>query len=207
MHDGVAVLIEMDRKHIEPVSRMLARAFQDGPFNAYIFPDTAERARKIPYAYQCVLRYYRSYGRCYVTSPRLEGAAVWIHSNYLRMSLRRIIASGAVWPGLRLGMDASRWMQAANSYVDKKHHELMPGQHWYLFIIGVEPQHQGFGYASRLLNGMLAQIDTEGLPCYLEAETEESVPVYQHFGFKVVEKITIPGTDLSLTAMLRQPRP
>jgi ribosomal protein S18 acetylase RimI-like enzyme len=199
-------LLKLEKKHIEPVSCMLARAFIDAPFNAYAFPDAQGGARRIPYAYQSLLRYYSSYGRCYVTSPRLEGAAIWIHSDNLRMSLWGMITSGAVWSGLRLGLQASRRMQAVNRYVEKKHHELAPGQHWYLFIIGVDPQHQGRGYASQLLRGMLAQIDAEGLPCYLESETRRSVPIYRHFDFEVVEEINVPGTVLSLTAMLRQPR-
>lgn len=51
---------------------------------------------------------------------------------------------------------------------------------------------------------MFARIDREGLPCYLETQDEQNVPLYQHFGFKVVNKSTIPETKLTNWAMLRE---
>jgi hypothetical protein len=53
---------------------------------------------------------------------------------------------------------------------------------------------------------MLARIDEEGLPCYLETLVERNVLLYKHFGFKVIEKAAIPRTDLTSWAMLREVR-
>ena len=51
---------------------------------------------------------------------------------------------------------------------------------------------------------MFARIDREHLSCYLETLTEKNVPIYQHFGFKVAEESTIPSTDITIWAMLRE---
>jgi len=72
-----------------------------------------------------------------------------------------------------------------------------------LQVIGVDPQFQGKGYAGKLLEPMLARIDEEGLSCYLETQDEADVRLYEHFGFKVIEKSTIPETNLTNWAMLR----
>jgi hypothetical protein len=51
---------------------------------------------------------------------------------------------------------------------------------------------------------MFARMDKEGLPCYLETLDEQNIQLYEHFGFKVVEKATIPKTSLTSWAMLRE---
>lgn len=51
---------------------------------------------------------------------------------------------------------------------------------------------------------MLDRIDKEGLPSYFETHDEKNVPLYEHFGFKVIEKANIPGLDVTNWAMLRE---
>jgi hypothetical protein len=50
---------------------------------------------------------------------------------------------------------------------------------------------------------MLARRDEECIPCYLETIDEENISLYEHFGFKVVEKSAVPKTNLTNWAMLR----
>jgi len=197
-------LLKLEKEHIEPASLMLSRAFEDDPFNTYAFPDPEERVRKMPYAHEFLLRYYISCGGSFITSPKLEGVAVWIHPDNLGTSFWRMIISGAIWPAMIMGIETGRRMQVLNNYIERKHRNLVPNKHWYLLLLGVDPKHQGKGYASQLLNGMLSEIDGEGLPCYLETEGDRNVSIYQHFGFKVIDKFTVPNTQVSLVAMLRE---
>jgi len=199
-------LLKLEKEHIKPASLMLLRAFKDDPFNTYAFPDPEERVRKMPYAYWFLLRYYISYGGSFITSPKLEGVAVWIHSDNLGTSFWRMIISGAIWPAMKMGIETGRRMQVLNNYIERKHRDLMPNKHWYLLLLGVDPKHQGKGYASQLLNGMLSEIDGEGLPCYLETEGDRHVSIYQRFGFKVIDKFTVPNTQVILVAMMREPK-
>ena len=76
-------------------------------------------------------------------------------------------------------------------------------QHWYLCILGVDPRFQGKGYAGKMVRAMLARIDKEGVPCFLETMTEKNVSIYEHLGFRVLEKSAIPKTNLTNWAMLR----
>ena len=73
-----------------------------------------------------------------------------------------------------------------------------------LQTVGVDPQFQGKGYAGKLLRSMFARIDEEGLPCYLETLDEANIQLYEHFGFTVVERSTVPETKLTNWAMLRE---
>ena len=81
--------------------------------------------------------------------------------------------------------------------------ELIPSPHWYLFIIGVDPNFKGKGYAGRLIKPMLSRIKREQLPCYLDTNNEENIGLYQHYGFKVLKKYQFPGINVINWSMLR----
>jgi len=198
-------LLKLEKKHIKPVSLMLSRAFKDDLKD--VFPDPEERRVKTPYVNEFFLLRDYSNSRAFITSPQLEGIAVWMHSDKRKKRpFWRILTSGAIWPAIIIGIKALRKMQAFDRYVERKHKELAPNKHWYLAVLAVDPQHQGKGYASKLLNEMLSYIDEEGLHCYVETEGEKNVSMYQHFGFEVVDEFVVPGTNDKLVAMLRKPK-
>jgi ribosomal protein S18 acetylase RimI-like enzyme len=89
-------------------------------------------------------------------------------------------------------------------YVISTQYELVPIPHWYLFIIGVDPDFLGRGYASQLIKPMLTRIDREQLQCYLDTKNEENVGLYQRFGFKILKEYQIPGSNVRNWSMLRE---
>jgi len=196
-------LLKLEKKHIKAVSLMLSRAFKDDLKD--IFPEPEERRVKTPYVNEFYLLYEFSNSEAFITSPKLEGIAVWIHSDkWKKRSFWRMLTSGAIWSVMKIGIKAFRKIQAFDEYIEKKHKELAPNKHWYLAVLAVDPQHQRKGYASRLLNKMLSNIDEEGVLCYLETEGEKNVSMYQNFGFKVVGEFVVPGTKDKTVAMLRK---
>ena len=198
-------MLKLEKKHIKPVSLMLSRAFKDDLKD--VFPDPEERRLKTPYANEFYLLLYYSDSMAFITSPQLEGIAVWMHSDRIRKRpFWRILTSGAIWPAIIIGIKALRKMQGFDQYIERKQAELAPVKHWYLAVLAVDPQHQGKGYASKLLNEMLSYIDEEGLPCYLETEGEKNIAMYQHFGFEAVDEFAVPGMKDKLVAMLRKPK-
>jgi ribosomal protein S18 acetylase RimI-like enzyme len=198
-------LLKLEKKYIKPVSLMLSRAFKDDLKE--VFPDPEERRVKTPYVNELYLLYEFSNSKAFITSPKLEGIAVWIHSDKRKKrTFWRILTLGAIWPAMKIGIKALRKMQALDKYMERKHKELAPNRHWYLAVLAVDPKHQGKGYASKLLNEMLSYIDEEGLPCYLETDGEKNVFMYQHFGFEVVDEFVVPGTKDKVVAMLREPK-
>lgn len=54
---------------------------------------------------------------------------------------------------------------------------------------------------------VLARADREGMPCYLETETEGNVAFYRKRGFQVVSAGLVPGQSLRIWTMLRAPAP
>ena len=76
--------------------------------------------------------------------------------------------------------------------------------HWYLALIAVDPLHQGKGYASRLIKAKLREIDKQNLPCYLNAQNQDNLSLYEHFGFELVGKTKVPNSNFYYHGMLRK---
>lgn len=200
-------LIRLTKDRIQPTSEVLARAFQDDALFVHFIPDSSQGKKKLPYLLESMVRSGFYYGEVYATSSRLEGVAVWLTPGNTELSLAKQIRIGLLSLIFRLGWKAISRAQSAMKYISQVHKQRAPFPHWYLFAIGVDPAFQGKGYASRLLKPMLARIDKEHLPCYLETENKKSVPIYEHYGFKVVQEGIVPGTKVRQWAMLRQESP
>jgi ribosomal protein S18 acetylase RimI-like enzyme len=193
---------DLHKRQIKAASRVLARAFRDDQITKYAYGDNSNTEH--PYAYEFLLRLYTGYAQVYTPSERLEGVAVWQRYAKIRIPFWHTFTSGAIWPALQMGMQASKRMQALDKFIERKHAELLSAPHWYLAVLGVDPEFQGQGYASILVRSMLSRIDQESLPCFLETATEKNVPMYQHFGFKVIDEYYLPETTLKFWAMLRE---
>jgi ribosomal protein S18 acetylase RimI-like enzyme len=204
MDEELSNIIKLSKDDIKPASKMLARAFYNDLVNQYAYPDEKEKNARLPYAYEFVMRYGLRYGQVHTTSKQLEGIAVWLPSDKYVMPFWRLLLSGAIWPALKMGKETGQRMQHFSKYIKVKHKDLAPFNHWYLMLLGVDPRFQGRGFGSRLLREMLTNIDEEYLSCYLETHNEQNVPMYQHFGFKVIDEFIIPETTVKLWAMLRE---
>ncbi|MCK9357759.1 MAG: GNAT family N-acetyltransferase [Dehalococcoidia bacterium] len=196
-------LIRLSRADVQSASRMLARAFVDYPLLVHAVADPARREREAAFFAQFDLYYGIRYGEVYATSPRMEGVAVWVPSERLPMTTCRLL--GAVpWRVIAaFGRGVGRRLVGPSRHVDARHEVLAPFPHWFLSLLGVAPESQRHGFAGALLRPMLASFDARGLPCYLETMEGRNVARYEHFGFRVLEESSVPGTSLTSWAMLR----
>jgi ribosomal protein S18 acetylase RimI-like enzyme len=198
------MLIEVDKAHIGPAVKTLSRAFQGYPLIQYSYPDAALREHVSHYFFVAAVRYGIRYGVVHATSPEFEGVAVWMPPGGFPMTFGRVLRSVplSVMAGFLLAGGGR--MYNVSNYLDTMHKRLTPFRHWYLEAIGVSPESRGKGFAAVLVRSMLAIIDEEGLPCYLETMDEKNVGIYERFGFKVIEESQVPGTPLFTWAMLRE---
>jgi GNAT superfamily N-acetyltransferase len=88
----------------------------------------------------------------------------------------------------------------------EKQDEFHPDEpHWYLPLIGVEPNAQGRGLGGALMRHGVARCDQEGALAYLESSNPRNISLYERHGFEVMGEIQV-GAGPLLTPMLRQPR-
>lgn len=78
----------------------------------------------------------------------------------------------------------------------------------YLKAVGVLEEHQGKGYGKRLLMVLLNSADSLKVPIYLETQNEGNVGLYKHFGFELVETISLGENDEEFVGylMVRPPK-
>ena len=200
-------VVRVTKEQAKVAGETLARAFHDYPLQIYLFPDEDERSKNLPIIFEYLIRYGIMYGEVYGSSPNLEGVAVWLPFWDAEMTEER---------GMKCGMsyrDGIKLPSVFNEYFSKKNEPIAQCEYrchkqyadfinWYLYPIGVDPDHQGSGYAGVLLRAKLEEIDKHNVPCYLETHKEKNASLYQHFGFEIMEEGKISGTDLSYWSML-----
>jgi ribosomal protein S18 acetylase RimI-like enzyme len=203
---GPKSLVRLDKTNVRAAAEMLTLAFSNYPLLVHVFPSELERRRMAFYYFQYELAYAVSYGEVHSTSASLEGVATWLPSDFFPMKIWKAIRSvplSVTWAFARGG--GSR-LKPIGDYLDARHTHLAPVRHWYLQTIGVTPESRRKGHAANMIQSMLVRTDTEHLPCYLETMDEINVRIYEHFGFKVIEESTVPNTNLTNWAMLREAR-
>ncbi len=197
-------LMRLEKPDVEAAANMFSRAFYNDPFSLYAFPDLKERDLKLPYMNQFSLCYGLRYGVAYTTSERYEGGAIWIPPGKVGMSIFGFLLSGSLIPIVKMGIGTELKMLPLDKFMEEKHKKLAPFPHWYLALLGVDPQYQKQGYAGKLLRPMLEKFDADNVPCYLETDSEKNYLMYQHFGFEIIDEFVLPKAGISLWAMLRK---
>lgn len=81
----------------------------------------------------------------------------------------------------------SRWAQVYKTLEAVHPHE----PHWYLGVLGVDPDYQGRGQGTALLKAFLRRVDADTAPSYLETDRRENVPFYERVGFETVREVSV----------------
>lgn len=205
MDSTTLTVIRLSSEQKNRAAEMLAQAFRDDPLYSHIFPDVVQRTKSMRSLWRAVLTVTLRYGAVYTTSE-LHGVACWMRPGRPELGLWQILRTGFALQRAvaRFPADARSRFLDIIGYVDRMHSQVMPQPHWYLWVLGVAPEHQGRGVGGQLLQPILAQADRDRLPCYLETESERNVAFYRQHGFKVIPADT-PPQGVRLWLMARQP--
>jgi ribosomal protein S18 acetylase RimI-like enzyme len=181
----------------------LGRAFADDPLMRWLLPNARRRHAVVPWLQRTSVAYSVRYGQVH-TNDEVTGVACWLPPGGTAISTRRAIRTGSLAMPLKLGPRGfrrlTRWQRAAQA-MQRRH---APEPHWYLYVLGVDPGAQGHGVAREILELHLAHADADGLPCYLETQEPRNPPIYERFGFRVVEERTL-SRALTSWGMRREP--
>lgn len=205
MHENdINNLVRLEKSQVRAASEVLSRAFYDDPLFSSFIPDPLQRKKKLHYLLETIVNYSVSYGEVYSTSSNFEGIAVWLPSDKVDMTLWRGIRSGGISIIFNLGLQSTFRQLSVSDYICSIHKGHIATPHWYLYLLGVDPAFRGKGYASKLVKAMLDRTDHEGFACYLDNTNVKNLPMYQHYGFRVIEEYEIPKTGVKIWAMLKE---
>lgn len=185
---------------LDLVVAVAAAAFRDDPVMGWVFPDPATRPERL---------------RALFSMPAGDmlrgGGDVHLCDG----------ASVALWrrPGHEHGLreaDDEHTRAAVSGFRDDElerllvlgstlaaHHPREP--HWFLHVLGTEPDRQGHGLGAVVVAPVLERCDADGVRAYLESSNPRNLPFYRRLGFVDAGEIALEGGP-SLTPMWREPR-
>jgi ribosomal protein S18 acetylase RimI-like enzyme len=191
------------RDGIEQVTTTLSKAFAADPMFEWIFPDPVRRASGLHHLNSVSLEYGLRYGRA-THSHGGAAVAVWIPPGR-EISMGGMVRCGLLSVPFRVGFAAYGKFMAANNTMERIHRRRVREPHWYLLIVGVDPDVQGRGLGSALVREGLARADEEGRPVYLETSEKRNLGFYERHGFVVLDSATLGRGGPTAWAMRRDP--
>lgn len=190
------------------LAKVLARAFADDNMIDWLAgprgmePDTRRNARSAV-LFEAYLRLLALPHGMTHTTHELTGAALWSPPNQWRLG---VLAQARMTPAF---FAVTGWSRLTTRFIGAQKvlaaHPEEP--HYYLQVLGVDPDAQGRGWGSQLLRKGLQTADAAGMPCYLETMNESNLAFYEHHAFRVSGELRLPFTGHRVWLMWRDAQP
>lgn len=195
-------MIDLPRERFTEASVVLADAYLDDP--GWVAVGPTDRRRRHAYtrrvcrgALSVVDRWG---GRIWCVERDGEVAGVLTSCDpgqwpppQVRATVKQALGPTLAGPGVL-------WRSLAADSAMHKHHPEEP--HFYVWMLGVSPDHQRTGVGRALLNAALVRAEEFGLPAYLETANPENLPYYASFGFREIGETKLPR-DAPIWFMMR----
>jgi GNAT superfamily N-acetyltransferase len=172
---------------VDRLAVVLARAFHDDPVTRWVYASERRRPFWATRFFAWQLRRLIPQDVTWTTADGDGGAALWALPGRWRedardtLSLLRLTLPGVLprMPRILRGL----------GQVEVRH---PVERHLYLAVLGVDPDQQGTGVGSRLIQPGLDLCDRERLPAYLETGKEANLAFYGRHGFHVLDRLELP---------------
>lgn len=196
-------LYEMQEKDINSFSEILAKGFQGYSLFEYFCSNNYD-IEKMKLFWSVALR--ASYNQAISISDNVNanGVAVFFPPEYKDIDIFSYLNAGGYKLIGKLGIFKVRKMLRFDSFATKIKKKYADESTWYFYSFAVLQEARGNGIGTRLLKPMIDFFDEEKQSCYLETLKLENVAFYEKYGFKLMEEVNVPGSDLTLYAMLRK---
>ena len=166
---------------------MLARAFYDDPVASWAFRADGARLRALEHFQGIRARqlmpgdevWMDADGRCAAlwAPPGLGKTTVREDAELMRCFMHpRLFARMPLVTAGFLGLEA-------------KHPKEPP--HFYLAVLGTDPDSQGQGLGSALMAPVLEQCDRDGIAAFLESSKESNIAFYARHGFRLTQEVRL----------------
>jgi len=163
---------------------VLCRTFHNDAYYGYIMPNAKKSMVQLHWWMRILLRYTLKFGDIYYTDDH-KAIALWLGPEKPMVNDAKILSMGLIRYPFKVGIrNFLRMIDISEQW--GKGHKLMDKRHYYLMIIGVDPEFQRQGIGSRLMKVGLDKADKEGLDCFLETVTPEYVKFYEKHNFEIM---------------------
>ncbi|MHB8241820.1 MAG: GNAT family N-acetyltransferase [Solirubrobacteraceae bacterium] len=170
------------------LTQMLVRAFMDDPVAVWACRWEGLRPQMLEGMYRARLRQMLVHKEVW-TNPGLTSAALWMPPGRWKTTLRQdaALVSSFLNPRLLVRLP---FLAIGLSGVQRQHPRTPP--HWYLSLLGTDPDAQGSGFGSAVLQPALRRCDSEGVGAYLESSKPRNLDFYARYGFRITGELQLP---------------
>ncbi len=191
---------------LEPMAQVLARSFEKDPLVSFILPNAKTRVKTVAKFFRAMGRLNIRAGSAFGIGEPLQGVAVWSFPNKPEASASPkdlLTFLPVLFSPYPIGVRRAR---AVLGQIDTNHKKHASEPHFYLDNLGVLASARGKGLSSKLIRPFLQMADEQKVIAYTDTVTDVNVPLYQHFGFELVEENFIPSAGITTYALRRTPR-
>ena len=198
-------IIKVQLEDTEEAAHILVEAFKEDPIFIDVFSSRENYLKMAPWLFKTWITWAVKFGEAWMTED-YNSVLIMRSLNHSRMSLSSMIRAGMLLTPFKMGIGTFfRFYFNMVLLLDRKNREIMgDSRHWYGWMIGVKPGHNGIGRL--LLKHCFDIADENELPVYLETSKLENVSLYHHYGFKTLNELDHPTGDFKLYFMMRRPK-
>ena len=188
---------------VEEAAQVIAQSFVDDPLISYMLPFRATRIKTL-------VKFFRAYGEISIKNGQgfgvgepLQGVAYWKFPDHASMSVN-VSSLGKFLP-LLFTIYPIGYFRAKGiiERIDSLHEKHAQDPHYYLDNLGVLSSARGEGLSSKLIRPFLQMADEQKVFAYTDTVTKSNVPLYEHFGFELVEESLVNDTGITVYALRR----
>eukprot|EP00742_Colponemidia_sp_Colp-10_P000387 GILJ01000424.1.p1 GENE.GILJ01000424.1~~GILJ01000424.1.p1 ORF type:complete len:255 (+),score=40.00 GILJ01000424.1:161-925(+) len=185
---------------LEEAAELMARALLRYPQYDYVFGNLDEdsRLKKLLVVYRSSIKYMLSTGgKCLAlrnsATGKLEGLLLMGKKTSHQVSMSVALRTGYLGVLFTLGFAANRRLEETEGIVNQEHDLLMDNkEHYYIYILGVDPSAQGGGRGKELLKKAFEIADREDMELSLDTADSQLANYYARFGFKALKRVPQP---------------
>jgi ribosomal protein S18 acetylase RimI-like enzyme len=190
-----------NRADIPELAATLARAFGDDPIAEWACRPDSLRQAMLERFHATRVRQLLAHEEVWISAGRTS-AALWAPPKRWRLTPLEDaeLGRGMLHPRLVWRLP----LIAGGLYgIERKHPSAPP--HWYLAVLGTDPDFQGQGLGSAVLAPVLERCDSDGVAAYLESSKERNIDFYARHGFRLTGEFRLPRGP-RVWPMWREPR-
>eukprot|EP01103_Thecamoeba_quadrilineata_P020876 TRINITY_DN9218_c0_g1_i1.p1 TRINITY_DN9218_c0_g1~~TRINITY_DN9218_c0_g1_i1.p1 ORF type:complete len:222 (+),score=36.11 TRINITY_DN9218_c0_g1_i1:16-681(+) len=181
----------LQEKDVPEVVTMLARAFEDDPSYVYLFPIPETRIDNLNWIYQRIVTLARLDKTSILqitrdeSSNQVTSVAFW-EPHVQPIAFLTLFQIGILSYPFSHGISGTYRLLSLIDLIEKW--QKTAPDHYYLDQLAVNPDFQGKGIGSKVLEKTLREIvDSKGVPSMLVTAKEKNVRYYQKFKFELVD--------------------
>ena len=189
------------KEDFESLASVSGRAYQDYPLWCY-YSDGVYDKELVKQTSLCSLYTIHDEAVIYSDSEELNSLVILLPPGNIEKKYFFFIWNGGFKLLYKYGIRKLMRMADFESFAINMRKNYTNNKDWYLCSICVDKNCQGKKIGSKLMKPLLNYIKLNKQICYLETHWDKNVRIYEHFGFKVLEKSVVPGTNVGHYAML-----